>query len=75
MTTLADNDQQGNEPVATNSKQLLAQIDASIAKTRAQSVKQKATEIKTKIAGHELSIRQLEAELNDLLAKFEAGVI
>lgn len=72
---MADNDQNNNEPVAKDAKQLLAQIDASLAKQRAQGVKQKATEIKTKIAGHQLSIRQLEAELNELLGKFEAGVI
>lgn len=72
---MADNENQSNESIPTNSKQLLAQIDASIAKQRAAGVKQKATEIKTKISEHERSIRQLNAELNDLLSKFEAGII
>lgn len=64
---------QDNTP--RNAKQLLAQIDSALAKKDLESVKAKATEIKTKIKEAERTIRLLTAELNEIVTKFENGIL
>lgn len=76
---MADNDQndsqnQGGDAPKT-AKQLLAQIDAQLAKKGLESVKAKALEIKTRISEAQRTIRLAEAELADLVGKFEAGLL
>lgn len=63
-----------NEPVPANFAGVLAQVNKEIQKGKTGAVKQQVQELLKKRDEHERSIRQINIQLDDIKAKFEAGV-
>lgn len=69
---MSDNDSIVDVP--SNSEGILKQINAEIAKSKLSSVKNLLKEKLQKIDEHKKAIRQIEAEVTEILAKHEAGI-
>ena len=74
-TDNSQNDNNNNEKPPANFGALIKQVDAEIKKGKASEAKQQAQKIIKEKAEHERAIRQLDAQLAELGAKFDAGIL
>lgn len=75
---MADNEEntdKNNEPVGQTAESIIKQIDNEGRKKRAQFFKNELQKIRDKVFEHEKALRLLRAEENELVDKFNKGLI